>query len=107
MWPFRRSINFSRIIDAQMDDPRGADISTLTLSRAGRCGRSRGPAPSDLAEASSSRRLGGAACPRARHDKRVRTELTLSFRSGTEMEPLLWVDLTRSRPLGNICYLRK
>jgi hypothetical protein len=23
------------------------------------------------------------------------------------MEPLLWVDLTRSRPLGNVCYLRE
>ena len=22
------------------------------------------------------------------------------------MEPLQWVDLTRSRPLGNVCYLR-
>jgi hypothetical protein len=22
------------------------------------------------------------------------------------MEPLLWVDLTRSRPLGSVCYLR-
>ena len=65
MWPSRRSINFSRIIDEQMDDPRGTAISTLTLSQAARYGRSRGPAPSDLTEASSPRRLSGAACPRS------------------------------------------
>jgi hypothetical protein len=63
--PLGATINFSRIIDEQMDDPRGTAISTLTRSQAARDGRSRGPAPSDLTEASSPRRLSGAACPRS------------------------------------------
>jgi hypothetical protein len=65
MWPLGTTINFSIIIDEQVDDPRGTAISTLTLSQAARYGRSRGPAPSDLTEASSPRRLSGAACPRS------------------------------------------